>query len=581
FLPLVENALSVKDGSSLIVGDEKQAIYRWRNGDAEQFINLPDVPGMKDNENIRDMAQTLHVHHKREQLDQNWRSSKDIVKFNNEFFNQITKNLDERTASFYSSITQDPQKIFPGYIRLEQLEAGKKNEEFKEPALNKTIEAIEHIHSKGYESKDITLLFRNNKEASYAASYLSERGIDVISSESLLLNENKEVRFILNILKFIYDNGDEVAKSAIVYHILEKKNQLSQFHETVTHYQNKHEFIELDQFLKDKGHTSVSSNLRTIAIYEIVETVFRSFAYHENASPYLAFLLELIHLFSNNNEGEQLKEFLEYWEEKKDKLSIVTPEGSNAVEIMTIHKSKGLQFPFVLIPFANWEIKYHSDLWLKLPKNILKLDRALLPTKKDLKNTYFADSYNEEVRKSEMDNLNLLYVAMTRAIHGLFLFTDDSTSERKISPYINNAISTFDEWDEENKFFERGEIPVQSDKPREKSDVETIDSLISSPWKDKLYISSQAPDEWDIESPDEKRQHGVLLHEALAGMKSYNDLQDSLERMLNNGMIDQKEKDGLVKELTSILEHDKMKEWFSPDVNARNEVELLTKDGES
>ncbi len=357
-LPLIDNSLA-GGNFNMVVGDGKQAIYRWRSGEVEQFASLPNIYKRSDDPIQIQREQSLIRNYGKENLNHNFRSKKEIVDFNNSFFSEISDCLPEEYQQIYQDVKQDPIKGNDGgYIQIDFYDKDTEEQDFDDFNLHKVKETINDLMEDGFRLKDIAILCRNNKNASLIAAELLENKINVISSESLLLVNSPTVRFLIALLYSLLNNKDKISQAEVVSYLI-KTNQLSgELPDNLKSFgieKTKKEQSNEINFYEKLAESNFELNrfaLLNLTLTDICEELIRIFKLNHVADPYLQFFLDaVIKLSSDKNQG--VNELLEWWEEKRAKLSIVIPEGIDAVQVMTIHKAKGLQFPVVIYPFAK------------------------------------------------------------------------------------------------------------------------------------------------------------------------------------------------------------------------------------
>jgi len=420
-IPLVQEALSI-GGSCLIVGDGKQSIYRWRGGDVGQFLLLCNSEEAHPMSQFSAQIQSLNI---------NYRSSKNIVDFNNKFFSFLSKHLVAPYQNLYNTLNQKSSSKMGGYVEVSGLSL--KGEEVVEKTLELIYNRIMSALNDGYQFSDICILTRSNKEIAKLASYLTDQDIPIISSESLLLKKSPVVHFLINNLSIIFDETDFLSKAKVLEYLINNHiidtGSVSK-HSLIYDYANV-DNLKFESFLKMSGVVWPVKTYRRLNLYEIIENLIRVFSLNKSPSIYINFFLDFIYDFSIKR-NSSIKDFLNFWDQKKDVASIVIPNGINAVELMTIHKSKGLQFPVVIFPFANWKEDLGTDnTWFNVGGVISKTNPekellTLLPLKKELENwpTPFPNIYKKHKNAVRLDNINLLYVAMTRPKDRLYIITN-------------------------------------------------------------------------------------------------------------------------------------------------------------
>ncbi|WP_185872358.1 UvrD-helicase domain-containing protein [Blattabacterium cuenoti] len=437
---LIENALS-ENGSAMIVGDPKQSIYRWRGGDVQQFIFLKNIESISYNKKFKT-------------LETNFRSYEEIVKFNNSFYEYISK-------IFYSNIYKNiyknsKQKIFKkpgGYVEINFLKS-LKNKNYKEYIYLKVKNKIKKLLQKKYVLSDISILVRNNIEGHFLSEKLIEDGINVNTSVSLLIKNHLEIQIIINLFYILANPYCYQKRITLIFLLFKKKFFCTKkkYHDFII----KIIFFPLDLFLKKiLSKNSLSLNkLYNKSIYNISEEIIESFRLlnkHNTVSIYS--FLDFVYRFIKKG-GNSIIDFLNYWESNKEKESIIISENKNAIRVMTIHKSKGLQFPVVILPFTDWNFmsKNKEGSWINVNPNLYHgLNTIYLEIEPYLKNIQHDKNihnfYENYLSNTVFDNINLLYVATTRSIEQLILFSK-LENEKSVSFYIKNFLCEKKIWND-------------------------------------------------------------------------------------------------------------------------------------
>ncbi|HER40503.1 MAG TPA: DNA helicase UvrD, partial [Salinimicrobium catena] len=412
-IPLVDHTLSVEHlseetGSLTLVGDAKQSIYRWRGGKAEQFMELC---GEKNPFNIEEKQVVV--------LPNNYRSARNIVNFNNDFFKfsaSCFDHVDHQTL--FENSGQQPTTEKDGYVNISFVEAENVEEEM-EVYPQRVLEIIRNLEAEGISKSSVCILTRKRKEGIAIASHLSENDISVISAESLLLNRSPEVGFINDLLLFSLDSADRELKFQILDFLLNDRIETDNAFEYLSSRLDLEGQAFFDSLKGQDIHFDLEV-LTSLSVYEGVEYIIRSFGLVKGSNAYLQFYLDFVFEVSSSA-ASGIFEFLELWERKKDDLSIVVPEGEDAVQIMTIHRAKGLEFPVVIYPFANSPIQDtgREHLWMNLPEDLSSnIGVAYLKASEKMKQWEgeAPHLYEQLCHNSQLDALNVLYVALTRPV---------------------------------------------------------------------------------------------------------------------------------------------------------------------
>ena len=347
-IPLIDNALvsefnGNQKGSLLLVGDAKQSIYRWRGGKAEQFIKLTTNDNSKSNNPFQTKKEVRN-------LETNYRSFSEIINFNNHFFNHVSNFFqnDSYKLLYNENNQQKENSKKGGFVQINFVD--KKDEEEEKELIypKKVLEIIQNLDA-GFNRSDVCVLVRTNKQGIAVANYLSENEIKIVSSETLLLKNNSTIEFIINILSIVLHPNDKQFKISALYFLhdfLQIKKEKHLFFNDLIDLETKELFNHLKQYNINFNPTLFSK----YSFYDGVEYLIRSFNLTKDVDAYLQFFLDFV-LESHKKYGNSIVNFLEHWEIKKDKLSIIASEQEDAVKISTIHKAKGLEFPIVIFPF--------------------------------------------------------------------------------------------------------------------------------------------------------------------------------------------------------------------------------------
>jgi len=437
FVPLMENALA-GGYFNLVVGDGKQAIYRWRNGDVGQFTSLPSLPGREESQLIRQRETLFLQFFKEYKLDSNYRSLPEIVNFNNQFFRWLSQHLDEELQGVYKELEQKSVSGKEGgFVRIEIIAVDESDLTYVEKTINRTEEIINQLLEGGFALQDVAILCRTNRQAGRIARDLIIRGIDVVSSESLLLSYSPGVRFITGMIRLLFEPANTIIQASVINYLLftgALHKEQEDFHTLLTGIGAAvHPGDHFFKILARNGFIVDRDFLLALPVYDLCEVLIRFFGINKTVDPYIQFFLDAVITFTDKK-THSASDFLEWWEQHKGNLSIVVPDGVDAVRIMTIHKAKGLEFPVVIYPFADEILKKPGKnfLWIEIPEEEkLKLKTAFLPVEKQMQDTRYADIYKEEMVKSLLDVVNVLYVALTRPEEQLYILTAPPPSSLK------------------------------------------------------------------------------------------------------------------------------------------------------
>jgi ATP-dependent helicase/nuclease subunit A len=452
FRPLISNSLA-QDQFAMLVGDVKQSIYRWRNSDWTLLSEQVE----KDFETFGAQVNTL---------DTNFRSSASVIAFNNSFFEHTARalqaqllqksegsatsgsqnGLDTKIMDAYHDVTQEtaPKNLDnQGYVTFRFLE-GESKDDFQEVAIESAVAQVAELLQNGFSPSDICVLVRTKSEgiaitnALLSGEYHPEKEpLPVISNETLRLNSSPAVLFIINHLKFILSPDDKVLEAFIRLH-WERHLRAS----NLKNFDASDVFHNPGNRASWEEHLAFLQNKQQLPLYDLADELTRLLPEEIRAEQgiYIQALLNKINSFSSQ-ETADLNLFIDQWEKTIQFESIVGPENQEAIQVMTVHKSKGLEFRAVILPFCNWSLdasRQQNLLWCKprtAPFN--ELDLVPVNYEKSLVNSHFAEEYLEELMHQYIDNLNLLYVAFTRAEQSLTAFCQ----KKKNSPAELGTVS--------------------------------------------------------------------------------------------------------------------------------------------
>ncbi|MDK2837713.1 MAG: ATP-dependent helicase/nuclease subunit [Bacteroidota bacterium] len=614
FLPLIRESLA-SNHFNLIVGDVKQSIYRFRNGDWRLLEDQID----------QDFQPSQINHHA---LDINWRSEQCIVEFNNSLFarvprllqdvyntsleiddgSQFSKYAQSKIIDIYAQAYQNipkKRKTFQGYVKITFLPTAKKknidsedDNDWRTESLKRLPLEIESLQDRGFSLSQIAILVRRNKDAVLVADSLlkykrdhadSKYRYDIISNEALLVANAQSVKAAITILRHFQNPADETRRFMALY-------ELVRFHRAMAP-------GEALAFCNNPANVEVLAKMEArlthisqLPLYESVEAFFAmsSEAMNENENAFVQAFLDVVLKFSADASSD-LNSFLEWWDEESRSLTLFSPEGQDAIRLITIHKSKGLEFDVVLMPFVDWEVDHSSGhaefVWCKPDREPFN-ELAIVPVKykKDMANTIFREDYLREKLLSYIDNLNLLYVALTRPKQQLICYAPKGKDNiTRISDLIYRAVSKppalsdsiKSDIDLKNYYFENENesvfeygIPSKIESYNKPNSIDTckMEEWRSIPFEGRLKLRLNSIGYFN---DDGSRARGMLMHEIVSSIKTVNDLSGALQRRVMEGELTETEQKEVFEEITEMLSLPEVSDWYSGKYIVLNEMQTL------
>ena len=570
--PLIENSLSSEHSTLTLAGDPKQSIYRWRGGDVKEFMNLlaNESPFFCDKNIIN--------------LNNNYRSSREIVNFNNSLFKHISEIYTDNSdlLQILKFPKQNHSNNEKGYLSLNFYEKNNKTD-IEQFYIIQTLSNIEDLIQRGYSYQDICIIVRKKKEGVKIGDYLTENNIPIISSEVLNLSSSTDIILILNLIRFHIEQSDfnkiNLCKS------LCELNFISQLQEDFLIDILEKDFEDIKKCITIDNFNLELKQLNRVSTYEALEYIIDEFKIMKDGNAYVQFFLDFAHEYTHKFQTG-LIEFVEYFEEKKEKLNIVNPQGIDAVEIITIHKSKGLEFPIVIYPFAN--INIHGDLnpktWINIEdEQDIDLKKSLININQDLEKID-KDLFSSYRRKLEIDNINLLYVVLTRAQKELYILSDkniDTKGNEKLNLYSGIFISylkKIDAWDNSKSSYDFGIKTLSKTKIKPSKNLIQNHVTVNSRIKQNIIISSKNSISW-LNDFDYAQEEGNVFHKIMEEISSKKDVILVLNKFYDLGVIDDGQKKEYERNILTIINHTDLNKYYKEELISFNEREIISKSG--
>ena len=526
-----------------------------------------------------------------ENLDTNYRSYSEVVDFNNVFFSFLSHKFQNETHQELYKIGNNQKKNTKkgGLVKVSFVE-NVLEEEATILYQEKVMETIGSVLSQGFLKADICIVTRKKKDGIAVADFLVEKGISIISSETLLVNKSKEVRFIVSFLTYLLHPENKNSKMEFLNYLytkLEVESSEHEFYVGLLQLSSQELFKELaisHQIQFDY------ETFQTLPFYELIEQIIRTFYLVNSSDAYLQYFLDEVLSFSQKKQTG-IQGFLEYWELKKDKLSIVAPEGADAITLMTIHKSKGLEFPVIIFPFAELDIYKEQDSKTWYPINGEEYNgfsEAYLYFNKEIESYGEIGErlWSERRAQLELDNINLLYVALTRPKEQLYVISKKTVNkktgeenENLFSGFFISFLKQIGKWQEDTDDYEFGELLKLSSKTEIIEEKELLFTS-SSRLDHNLAILTKAGFLWDSEQGG-AIEKGNLIHLILSKIIYKADVHVVFKELISHGTIAVEQEELLKPVLINLIEKSEMAIYFEDDLEVFNERAILTKGGKT
>lgn len=601
FYPLLLESLSSgnEENTNILVGDVKQSIYSWRGGDWQLLANK--------------LYEQFGEAYEQISLDENWRSGKEIVNFNNQFFSSASTILKNEvnsttvedlhyctgnliTDKIYINSEQICKKESDSIVKINlftKIKGEEKN--YRKNAVLKMINQIEELQEKGYQPGDIMILVRKNEEGTFIAEEIinysqsseAKKDViyDVISSEALSISSNDSIRLIISCFKYLVDEDNKLAftEAAYIYYLQNKLNRK----EAVIF--NKEDFLsDLDEKINP-----INKIFKQKLLHNITDTIIKELELNKITDnvPFLNSFRDLIHEYELNNPSE-LRLFLDYWEEIGVRQNLKIPEKQNAINIITVHKAKGLAADFVFIPFCNWDFYRSNDtIWAKpvdiYPFNTLPVWAVTFNSK--LSDSLFQNDFYINKFKQTVESFNMMYVAFTRARKGLFISALENSdgSFNTVEKLLCKVV-------EKKDFSENLEFNIVEDKKSQSIEysIGSVENILKTPissgYFDKypVYIPEKQikiksffdKDKVDVNSKSIVHK-GIVYHKIFEKIEAEKDVENAINILYYQGLISSSDIETYNQDIREIISNPKVKPWFDGSYTVDNEIEIITKNG--
>ena len=613
FRKLLDNCMAQVDSHNLIVGDVKQSIYRWRQGDWKLLNNI-------EHEFTKEQI-------KIEPLDTNYRSEENIIRFNNAFFKQaVLQTVNEleseeiqgatELVEAYKEIEQKPRKDNgKGCVRIKLFRYDSKNaSDYKQKILNELIENIRQLLDQGYMQKDIAILARSKTVIPDIVDSFQniDTNVSLVSDEAFRLDASLAVNVIIEALRLLTHPHDKLTESKLVKLY---QQQVIKTGKDINDLFVGENSTELKSFLPS-GYIDKFESLSRLSLIDLVDEIYSLFSLDslEGQSAYVCTFYDTLNEYLRDHPAD-FDDFIEEWEDTLSNNTIQSDE-VDGIRLITIHKSKGLEYDNVLIPFCDWELEKTNGITIWCSGDDKEKPYGELPLipvdySSKMLGTVFEDDYKEEHLQNTVDNMNLLYVAFTRAGKNLFITgkkykgkTSGKSERSYIIQYVieelakelpgaiiddageNGPISfefgTLSNCEERVEKGKATENPFELSPKTHKLKIETFPHPVSFRQSNKSHDFIKGE---DIDPSDARRyiKVGNVLHQLFSTILTEADIEPRLKELEQAGIIynDDITSRELQNKISCALSNEKVKNWFSPRWKLFNECTILDYDKET
>jgi ATP-dependent exoDNAse (exonuclease V) beta subunit len=585
-LPLIENALSA-NGTNMLVGDAKQSIYRFRGAEVSQFIELatedPAFSITHKGERIERYSREVR------QLPMNYRSYRQIVAFNNHLIDQLAHVFesedwaDDHIAAIYRMGRQEAHHREEGYVAVETLEF-KEDKTLTDICNAYVLEKVRDALDRGYSCRDITILTRKNKASSEIAVFLSQQDdISVISEDSLNTGNSSDIKLILATIRFQRTPNEGVFQAQWVQRLLETKRVSLEWADAAYSAIRNKDFLN---WMSKSSELLPDEKWMALPPIEWIDLLLSHYLIKPDA--YVSKFLD--EAFSYQRKANEIQmHFVDYATENLSKWNIETSSAVDAITVGTIHKSKGLEYPIVIVPMVGWEMSSIYDrIWVKTegikPFGELPFVKTSPSSVKEI--DAFQDAYRNWVKNNTMDHSNLMYVAFTRAECELYIGLVSPEYKRlyknTASEKFGDLIKAFPNFqNKEDLEYSSGQKTVnqESEKDETKTEDFVLETKPVAHWRSRIRIAPKREKSWDENRSD--RDMGIIIHRILAETQSLETALNLAEEIRQNGEISSSDFDSISKTLHTVWTNDEIIGVFNPSSQTLNEQAILTPKGEN
>lgn len=574
-VPLVHDSLG-NERMNLIVGDPKQSIYRFKNGVAEQFIELPGVYNPESDPELELSSNYFKQVGKVEELDSNWRSARNIVELNNSLFSELKDQLSEKTTDFYQSITQKPVSKHDGRIHIRSCE-GKQE-------LADIIDIIEsqikECTNDGYRPCDICILGYRNKDCNQWAIELTKRNYKIVSSDSLLIKSDLGVQLTIAYLNWrLHPKGqNEMKRFAELFFRIKEETNVNHFLSYIDELPRKNgegtlRLFNPSRFISDVFGGQDNFFPEFEGLYDLIQKFYAIMKWNELKNPYLHHLADFAFAFSSKK-GPDIQFFLDEYDRTKKDNAVQVPESEDAIEVMTMHKAKGLEFPIVIIPTLNMKIDVKGSFLIDVDDFIVYKKPSSNETLEPLFNFY-----NKEKDQVFVDALNLCYVAMTRPQNRLYI--SNTFEKNSFGALIHEKFRVLPDVAENEGILELNYYPTDEKVPK---DFKNESKFYPTDNRDILWFPDIAlqdkEDVFEQEYLSNEQRFGRQFHLLISRVSSKEMVDKELKNGILNGEYEYLFKDDLSEKVKEALEFEPYRQILKNAKETLEEQSFIVENGE-
>jgi ATP-dependent exoDNAse (exonuclease V) beta subunit len=601
-IPLINNSLAGMDelgqkGTLMLVGDPKQSIYRWRGGKAEQFIALSKNENPFSNKDKK----TFH-------LDTNYRSFDEIINFNNDFFKTIANNFENQDYKdlYQNKSHQHQNSKKGGFVNIQFIEKNEisnitiddETDEIDvktngEQFCIETLKTIYKVLDNGFDLSEIAILTRKRVHGVLIANFLTQNKIPILSAETLLIANSTEVQLILDALRYLKNNKNKDAKANLLYHLAQNSQSNIAIHDFMHFGMGLENENDFEKWLKNFDVSIHFQDIRKKALYESVEIIIDKLinkGSQNKEQAYLQYFLDVV-LEREIKCQDSIADFLDFFEANAQKLAIPSPEGTNAIRILTIHKSKGLEFPVVIMPFADEDYNRNpkNSLWIPTDEKLFSLPKILINNSKAIER--FGDEaktiYQERQQEEMLDNINALYVALTRAEEQLHIISSFKIikatglpSRNKMSTFFTDFLINKGLFLETTLNYEFGNSNRISKKEIQIDSAKKIIPVEKVLHPSNIKITQKEAMMWGTLRKD-AIEYGNVIHEILSTIETILDVETAIKKAIEKGVITALQKNVVQETINQILNHPELQPFFMENLKVLNEQTIILERGKT